>query len=482
MGLFDWFFDWFYSVLYAISKSLYAIIDNLLGCANMLCGIVPINYAGREMDFLTFLMANKNIAYAFVGSVLVAIFLVFIFGVIAIIRSISSEKVEKTPSQIAISVAKTLLTFLFIPAAMTILIFLTNELMKILYQATTGGAQSLGAFLAGAFGQNGLKSDQPADFYTLSEFNYMITGDGESGNRGISYYVNLADYDFFFSYIASLVIMVSIGLALLMFVDRAISIVILFIFSPISLSTAVIDDGARFKLWRDQFLTKFLTGYGCIIAINIYALIIGAISNDNLKFFDNSILNNFMKIVIIVGGGISMQRMMALVGNLISAGAGSNELRDAAIAGQGFKRAMFAPFGATRSAINFVRDAKNTGVGTTIGRALGFKTKRDYDIEQGRVSRGQGSGGSGGRSSSEGEGSGNHKTGLSKSLNDGSNVAKNAISGAGKVANAVGGAVGAANNQVNNSNNAPNGQGNNMVSNAISNSLDKSFDDDEDLR
>lgn len=475
MGLFDWFFDWFYSVLYAISKSLYAIIDNLLGCANILCGIDPITYQGREMDFLTFLMANRNITYAFIGSVLVAVFLVFIFGVIAIIRAISSEKVEKTPSQIAISVAKTLLTFLFIPAAMTITILLTNTLMRILYQSTTGGAQSLGGFLASAFAQNGIKGGVDPELYHYSDFNYMSFD-------WMSEKVDMADYDYFFSYISSLIIMVSIGLALLMFVDRAISIVVLFIFSPISLSTAVIDDGARFKLWRDQFLTKFLTGYGCIIAINIYALIIGAISNDGLKFFDNSILNNFMKIVIIVGGGISMQRMMALVGNLISAGAGSNELRDAAIAGQGFRRAMFAPFGATRSAINFVRDAKNTGVGTTIGRALGFKTKRDYDIEKGRVSRGQSSGGSGGRSSSEGEGSGNHKTGLAKALGDGAGAAKNAISGVGKVANAVGGAVGSANNLVNNNNNAPNGQGNNMVSNAISNSLDKSFDDDEDLK
>ena len=475
MGLFDWFFDWFYSVLYAISKSLYAIIDNLLSCANMLCGIEPINYAGQEMDFLTFLLRNKNITYAFVGAVLVAVFLVFIFGVITIVRSIGSEKTEKTPPQIAISIAKTLLTFLFIPVAMFILIFLTNELMKILYQATSGGAQSLGAFLAGAFGQNGLRAGQPADFYTLPGFNYMSYDQ-------MNTYVDMADYDYFFSYIASLVIMVSIGLALLMFVDRAISLVVLFIFSPLSLSTAIIDDGARFKLWRDQFLTKFLTGYGCIIAINIYALIIGAISNDALKFFDNSILNNFMKIVIIVGGGISMQRMMALVGNLINAGAGSNELRDAAVAGAGFKRAMFAPFGATRSAINFVRDAKNTGLGTTLGRALGFKTKRDYDIEKGRVSRGQGSGGSGGRSSSEGEGSGNHKTGLSKALNVGANLAKNAISGASKVGNAAGSAVGAANNIVNNSNNAPN-QGNNMVNNAINNALNNNNDlDDEDLR
>jgi len=467
-GLFDWIWD----VFYAISKSMYAIIDNLLACANMLCGITPITYAGQEMDFIAFLMRNHNIAYAFVGSVLVASVLVVLFGVIQIIRSVASEKVQKTPAQIAVSVAKTILTFLFIPAAMMITIFLTNSLMRILYSTTLGGAQSMGSFLAGAFGQNALKSGVQPDFYLLEEFDYTSTS-------SIKHYVDLSDYDFFFSYIACLVILVSLGLALMMFIDRAISLVVLFIFAPLSLSSSILDEGARFKLWRDQFLTKFLTGYGCIIAINIYALIVAAITNDNLVFFENGFLNYFMKIVIVVGGGVSMQRMMALVGNLINAGAGSNELRDAAIAGGSFRRAMFAPFGATRSAINFVRDSANNGVGTTIGRALGLKTTRDYDIERGRVSRGQGSSKSGG---SQGEGSANHKTGAQQNSNSASNAAKNAIGGA---AGAIGGANNGGNNgnagaggggNANNNNNNP---GNNMVSNAISNSLNNNHDLDD---
>lgn len=457
-------FDWIYDIFYAISKSMYSIIDKLLACANMLCGIEPIRYAGTEMDFLTFLMRNQAITYAFVGSVLVAIFIVFIFGVIAIIRSIASEKTDKTPAQIAISVGKTLLTFLFIPAAMVILIFLTNTLMRILYTATSGGSpDGLGRFLAGAFGQNGLKGGVEPDFYLNKSFDYMDTD-------SIKDYVKLKDYDFFFSYISCIVIIISLGLALLMFVDRAISIIILFIFSPLSLSTSVLDDGARFKLWRDQFLTKFLTGYGVILAINIYAIVVLAITNDNLVFFDNDILNYMMKIVIVVGGGVSMQRMMALVGNLITAGGGSNEMRDAAIAGAGFRRAVgmgFSaakmPFSATRGAVNFIRDARNNGLQTTIGRRLGFNTSRDYAIEKGRVSRGIGPVQAGGN------GAGNQMAGVAGKMGGANNsAARSAIAGG---ANPSGNRGGGGNNNAGGNANSGLQQGVNMINNSVSNAL-----------
>ena len=466
-GLFDWIWD----VFYGISKSMYAIIDNLLACANMLCGIEPIRYAGAEMDFVTFLLRNPSITYAFVGAVLIAIVLVVIFAIFAILRTIASEKVEKTPAQIFVQVGKTVLTFLFIPAAMSLLIMFTSAIMRVLYSTTLGGSpDGLGRFLAGSFGQNALRSGVPSDFYLLSEFKYSSTSN-------MKHYVDLSDYDFFFSWLGSLVIIITLGQALLMFVDRAISIVILFIFSPISLSTSVLDDGARFKLWRDQFITKFLVGYGCIIAINIYALIIGAVTNSNLVFFDNKILNSFMKIVIIVGGGVSMTRAMALVGNLVAAGAGSNELRDSAIASGSFRRMMtgaaLSPFRATRGAVNFVRDSRNQSLGTAIGRRLGFKTKRDYDIENSRLNR-NGSGAHNDKTSKVNP-SGGVASKVKDAIGGGVKNVGNAAVGGNKNAGNVGGAVvnvqekGAANN---------NQPGNNMVNNAINNALaDKKEDD-----
>ena len=452
-------FDWIWKLLYGISKSMYSIIDNLLACANMLCGIQPIRYAGMEMDFITFLMRNKNITYAFVGAVFVALFLVTIFAIIAIIRTCASDKSEKTPAQIMISVGKTMLIFLFIPAAMTLLIYFTNEIMKILYSATLGGSSGLGTFLAGAFGQDARRGGVPEDFYLDEAFNYHSTSNVQN-------YLDLSDYDYFFSWISSIVIILCLGMALLMFVDRAISIVILFIFSPISMSTVVLDDGARFKLWRDQFITKFLTGYGCIIAINIYALIIGAITSNNLVFFDNTVLNNMMKIVIIVGGGVSMSRVMALVGNLINAGAGSNELRDSAIAASSFRRAAIggalAPFRASRSAINFVRDSKNTGLSTAIGRRLGLKTDRDYNIEKGQMGR-AGLGG--------GSGTANNNTNKNGA---GNNLVKNAINGganpSGEKKGGGGNPGGNGGNHGGNGNNNP-PAGGNMINNAVNNAL-----------
>lgn len=439
---------------------MYTIIDNLLACANMLSGIEPITYAGTEMDFLTFLLRNKNITYAFVAAVLVAVVMVVLFAIIAIIRSMSLEKSGKTPAQIFVSVGKIALTFIFIPVAMTLLIMFTNIIMRVLYQATLGGSpDGLGRFLAGAFGQEARKDGVPTDFYLDSSFNYHSTSN-------VKEYLDLSDYDFFFSWIASIVIIICLGLALMMFVDRAISLVILFIFAPLSMSTAVLDDGARFKLWRDQFITKFLTGYGCILAINIYALIITAITDDNLVFFENNILNNMMKIVIIVGGGISMTKIMALVGNLINSGAGSNELRDAAVAAGTFGRRAFGaalmPFKATRGAVNFVRDSKNTGLSTAVGRRLGFKTSRDYAIENSRLSRGGGVGG--------GSGTANNNT---NKIGANNNAAKNAIGGnknPNMVKDKASNKAGASNNNASNANNKP-PVGSDMVNNSVNNAL-----------
>ena len=47
-------FNWVWDLLYGISKSIYQIIDALLACANMLCGIEPIRYQNTEMDLVTF--------------------------------------------------------------------------------------------------------------------------------------------------------------------------------------------------------------------------------------------------------------------------------------------------------------------------------------------------------------------------------------------------------------------------------------------
>ena len=122
-------FNWVWDLLYGISKSIYQIIDALLACANMLCGIEPIRYQNTEMDLLTFLLKNKNVTYGFVGAVGIGLVLVVVFAVFAIIKSVASEKEGLTPTQIYVKVGKILLTFLFIPFCLSLLIYFSNVLI-----------------------------------------------------------------------------------------------------------------------------------------------------------------------------------------------------------------------------------------------------------------------------------------------------------------------------------------------------------------
>ncbi len=322
-------FSWFWEFLYMIAKTLFRLIDGLILCANLLCGITPINFDGKETDFLTYLIFSDEVGFAFKISALLATILLVLFTVFMIIRNIAKDKAEGTSAQIAVKSFKTLLMFFFVPLVMVAFMTIGNTFVKALYAATVQGSASPGAFLFSAFAEDGGMSSEIASRFRVGELDYYNTS-------VVSSNMILSDFPFIFSYIAGGVVLFGIGSAMLVFVDRVISLVILYIAAPISISSSVLDDGARFKLWRDQFLTKFIMGYGMILGMNIYGLVCGLAMDPDLVFFAGEgdaikFLNLIMRLLIIGGGALSLQKAMALVGNLVSAGAGSNELRDNAL-------------------------------------------------------------------------------------------------------------------------------------------------------
>lgn len=370
-------FDWFWEFLYSISEILFELIDGLMSIANMLCGIEPITVDGSKTDFLSFLLNNEKILYGFIGAAFIGIFLIMVFSIFAMIKAIKGQT-ELTPARVAINVFKTLGIFLFVPAVMVGFSALVNELMIVLYNATTNGSASMGEFLCRSFMPSGMNTEGFFNWKSVDSVDAFISLNG----------YDLSDYRFFFSWLCCIPLLFALAKGLLNFVDRTISIVILFVVSPLSISTSIIDDGAHFKLWREQVLIKFLTGYGIIIGLNIYILIVSLISQSNVQFFENDFLNFLFKVAFILGGAVSLERTMALVGNLVSSGAGSNELRDAATAYNSMKGIAKGvgslAKGIAKSPIslaNGYNDLKHKGAKQSIAGALGLKTDRDYRQE-----------------------------------------------------------------------------------------------------
>ncbi len=302
------------------------IIDGVMACANKLCGIEDITVNGEGTDFLTYLLRSQKVTDAFIVAAVLGLIVLVFFTILAIIRLMVKEKPDMSPAQVCVKSFKSVLTFLFIPAIMIIGVWVANVFMQALYKATLTGSSSLGSFLFTAFGDDAFFNKNDAALFINGTLDYTNTD-------VVLEYMNLENFDFFASWVASAVILWNIAWALLVFVDRAISIVILYIVSPFPVAVSVLDDGSHFKLWREQMLTKFFVGFGTILAINIYCLIVLLVMDSSMQFFSSSFLNNLCKILFIIGGSLTMKKAMALVGNLVSSGGGSNELRDNAFAG-----------------------------------------------------------------------------------------------------------------------------------------------------
>jgi hypothetical protein len=161
---------------------------------------------------------------------------------------------------------------------------------------------------------------------------------------------------------------------------------------------------------------------------------------------------------LIAGGGVSLKQSMALIGNLISSGAGSNELRDSAIAGGLSGLAGKIPGAGLLSGIG--SSMKQEITGRAAQAVLPAWAQRSY--------------GNGGRSIAAAGGGDEKGSGSKNSASPiaaaGQNMAKNAITGgASTVAGAASTLTSKKNENVNNNKPKGNGQGNNLVNNAITN-------------
>jgi hypothetical protein len=115
--------------------------------------------------------------------------------------------------------------------------------------------------------------------------------------------------------VASIAVAIVMIVAALNLAKRVYEIVLMYIIMPVSMSTLPLDDGARFKVWRETFITKIIIAYGTIFAVNVFILLLPIITKmkiENMGSFGNSLFLIFM----IVGGAMLVPAGQALFARL----------------------------------------------------------------------------------------------------------------------------------------------------------------------
>ncbi|MGN0682626.1 MAG: Mbov_0396 family ICE element transmembrane protein [Oscillospiraceae bacterium] len=120
-------------------------------------------------------------------------------------------------------------------------------------------------------------------------------------------YMDIADVLFKDLYNYPLVYILSIGVILIMlcaifvFIRKIIELIILYITSPIFVSTMPLDGGATFKRWRDMFIGKLFSGFGIVISMKLVMIFVPVIMSSTIKFSNVSALDVTIKIIFITG-------------------------------------------------------------------------------------------------------------------------------------------------------------------------------------
>lgn len=97
---------------------------------------------------------------------------------------------------------------------------------------------------------------------------------------------------------------------------RLFDIVFLQLAMPLSLACYPLDDGARFKLWKETMISKMVLAFGTVIAVNVYLLLIDPILKVELVN-QSETLTNFFRVLLIVCGGFTISAGQMLFARLM---------------------------------------------------------------------------------------------------------------------------------------------------------------------
>lgn len=312
------------------------LVDGLMEIFSAISGITDVTYKGEKVNIIEFLAGDSTVNTIFWCIFILSIGLTCIFTIAALIKNmINSQR------NVSTIVGKFFLALLGTMAMLTVLfliILISNSLLVLVSQIfQIGNTTKLSSALFNACAGDWING------YSVSEFDISrlgvkeIFGDYTTGfvfpdKWKYNGMVNPDKFLYLPSLIAGIALAIALVVAILNLAKRVYEIIFMYFVMPMSMSTLPLDDGARFKTWRETFITKIVIAYGTVFSVNIFVLLLPLITRmriDEISGFGNSMFLIFM----IVGGAMVIPAGQALFCKLFGQAddmhAGGNFLRSA---------------------------------------------------------------------------------------------------------------------------------------------------------
>lgn len=362
-------------LLYSLQLGLFIFMDAIQGIFRKLAGLDLYYYNGQQQsgDLVMSLIQSQEVMSVFWAVLVVAIMLLFVTTFVAIIRSEFTEKGANPKGPIIGRAIKAIFYFAAVPIVSIMGIFIANVFLRSLDTATASGATSISGVVFSAACYQGNRARQDADFArevagqfgldpnvatqaqvaaaidTAFRTNSATPGDhnlyigGKSYMKGYQtyfgkasinsqnysiqnfgmvyyYYDLLLGYNYLIGYAGGLMAISLLLTIVFGVMQRIYELVILFVAAPPLIAFMPIDDGAKYKKWRDEFIKKVGAMYGPIIGLNLMFLVLTVLQGVHIFPNDNAMYamyNSVVQMLFLVVGLVSVKEFSSLISSLI---------------------------------------------------------------------------------------------------------------------------------------------------------------------
>ena len=300
---------------------LLQLIDGIMEIFSAISGVATVTYHGEQVNLIELLVGDSTVGAIFWCIFILAVGLSCIFAIVGLVKNMVVN--NRTVSGVVGKFFLSLLGTMAMLVVVVLGILIANSVLQLIANIfQISNTTKLSTALFDACAGDWINGYSKAEFDVSSLTVRDIFGDYNAALFGIwptSWKCNGMVDPNKFLYFPSLVASIALGIAMIVAIvnlaKRIFEIVFLYLVMPVSMSTLAADDGARFKIWRETFITKVVLAYGAVFSVNVFVLILPLLSQmsiDGIGGFGNSLFLIFM----IIGRAMVIPAGMTLFARL----------------------------------------------------------------------------------------------------------------------------------------------------------------------
>lgn len=326
-----------WEIFYLLFTAMLKFLDILEEGFRIFSGMntVQVQVGGKveNMPLLEAILNHTGLGTILYMVTAIGILLAIAATIFSVIRSTLDLEGKMPLSKVFASAIKSGLTFLLVPMFMYFAVELSGKLLiateQIIYSTQDGKvgklsnliyyltAKNATSKLAGVMiGNEGVNEIMKK--ILSGEADYGSFSDKLLANLQQSSVVSVSDMLLVQGIFLVIFLAIVLCMAIFIFISRIFELMLLYIVSPFFSASIPLDEGKQFQRWMNMFIAKVLSGYGIVVMMELYLMVIPYVLDGKIVFSMNELTNQIFSMIFLAGGAYAVYQSSSLLTSIIN--------------------------------------------------------------------------------------------------------------------------------------------------------------------